>query len=149
MLRILLILFGITAVVVGGLGFRGQTSSNRPWHVFLDMKYQARYGAQGQSEYFADGRAMRMPVEGTIPYDGGVTRNDAGDHGDPNPNFLPDADPVFFKGKIKPDEKQTIKVKETKQRPKLDKDGNPVKDKDGKPELEKYEEEVDREIPVS
>ena len=94
MLRILLILFGITAVVVGGLGFRGQTSSNRPWHVFLDMKYQARYGAQGQSEYFADGRAMRMPVEGTIPYDGGVTRNDAGDHGDPNPNFLPDADPA-------------------------------------------------------
>ncbi len=112
MLRIILILFGITAIVVGVLGLRGQTSSNRPWHVFLDMKYQARYSAQGQSPFFADGRSSRPPVAGTIPYDGGVTRTDAGDHGDANPDFLPDTDPVYFKGRIKPDEKRMVDNRE-------------------------------------
>ena len=123
MLRIVLILFGIAAAAVGALGLRGQLSSNRPWHVFLDMKYQPRYSAQGQSTYFADGRASRVPVAGTRPYDGAATRNDAGDHGDANPDFLPEADPIFFLGRLKPDEKRMVKVKVQKQRPKKDMDG--------------------------
>ncbi|MCE9534152.1 MAG: cytochrome c [Planctomycetes bacterium] len=139
----------MSVVVVGGLGFRGQTSTSRPWHVFLDMKYQPRYGAQGQSVFFADGRASRTPVAGTIPYDGGGTRNDAGDHGVPNRDFLPDADPIYYKGRFKPDEKQMVKVKVEKQRPKLDKEGQPLKDKDNKPVMETFEEEEDREITVN
>jgi hypothetical protein len=134
MLRLILIIFAVAAIVVGLLGFRGQTSSNRPWNVFLDMKYQPRYGALGQSDYFADGRAARVPVAGTIPYDGGLYRNDAGDHGEPNLNYLPETDPIFFTGHTKPDEKRMVKVKVQKQRPKLDTDNQPLKDKDGKPE---------------
>ena len=149
MLRMILIIFGVFAVVVAVLGLRGQKSANRPWHVFLDMKYQPRYGSQGQSEFFADGRAARTPVAGTIPYDGGLYRNDAGDHREPNALFLPDADPIFYKARIKPDEKRMVKVKVQKQRPKNDKDGQPLKDKDGKPVNETYEEEEDREETVS
>ena len=149
MLRIVLILFACAAVVVGLLGFRGQTSTNRPWHVFLDMKYQARYGAQGQSAYFSDGRSSRMPVVGTVPYDGNGTRFDAGDHQGPNVDFIPESDPIDFTGRSKPDEKQMVKVKKQTPKPKLDKDGNPLKDKDGKPETENVEEEVDQEVVVN
>jgi mono/diheme cytochrome c family protein len=149
MLRLILIIFAVAAIVVGILGFRGQMSTNRPWNVFLDMKYQPRYSAQGQSDYFADGRAARVPVAGTIPYDGGRYRNDAGDHGEPNLNFLPETDPVFFTGRTKPDEKRMIKVKVQKQRPKLDKDNQPLNDKEGKPVTETYEEEEDREETVN
>ena len=144
MLRMLLIIFGATAVIVGVLGARGQTSTNRPWHVFLDMKYQPKYGAQGQSSFFADGRSSRMPVTGTVPYSGGVYRTDAGNLDEPEPDFLPDADPIYYKAKTKPDEMRKVKVKVTKQRPKLDKDNKPLKDKDGKEITEPYEDEEER-----
>ena len=149
MLRLILLIIGSAAIIVGVLGFRGQTSTNRPWHIFLDMKYQPRYGAQGQSAFFADGRSSRLPVAGTIPYDGGVYRTDAGDHRDANPDFLPDADPIYYKGRTKPDEKQMVKVKVPKQQPKFDDNDRPVKDKDGKPVMETVEVEEDREIMVS
>lgn len=134
MFRIILILVAIIAIVVGVLGFRGQTSTNRPWHVFLDMKYQARYGAQGQSPYFADGRASRTPVAGTIPYDGNATRYDAGNHDGPNPAFIPDADPIYFKGKTKPDEMVKVTVIVEKEVDGVDKDGKPIKMKVQVPE---------------
>ncbi len=35
-------------------------------HLFQDMDVQPRYGAQSTSEVFADGRAMRQPVAGTV-----------------------------------------------------------------------------------
>lgn len=148
MLRMILIIFGVSAVVVGALGFRGQTSSNRPWHVILDMKYQPRYGAQGQSSFFADGRASRTPVSGSIPYTGGAYRNDAGDLGEAEPDFLPDADLIYYRGRTKPSEtkKETIKVQ--KQRPKVDKDNQPQKDKDGKPVTETYDEDEERSVLV-
>src|SRR5262245_37077289 len=53
MLSALFVCFGL---VVAVLGFRGRKSGDRPWHFFLDMKYQAKYTAQGQSKFFADGR---------------------------------------------------------------------------------------------
>jgi len=108
MIRVILILLGSAVVVVGVLGLRGQTSTSRPWHIFLDMKYQPRYGAQGQSTFFADGRSSRTPVEGTIPYAGGVTRTDAGDLNQPEPDFLPDADPAYYLGRFKIDEAKFI-----------------------------------------
>ena len=113
MLRIILLIFGISAVLVGLLGFRGQVSSNRPWHVYFpDMFYQARYSAQGKSEFFADGRASRPPVANTIPYDGGATRFDAGDHRGPNPDYIPAADLPYFLGQTKPPEKKMVMDRE-------------------------------------
>src|SRR5688572_23229305 len=90
-------LFGIFAVVVAILGFRGQKTDNRPWHFFLDMKYQAKYTSQGQSRFFADGRSNRLPPEFTIPFDGTDYAADAGRHADPNPDFLR-ADRRYFFG---------------------------------------------------
>ena len=35
-------------------------------HIFQDMDIQPRYGAQSPHDLYADGRAMRKPVEGTV-----------------------------------------------------------------------------------
>ena len=90
-------LFVTFGAVVGVLGFRGRTSDARPWHLFLDMKYQAKYTSQGESRYFADGRSNRLPVEGTVPFDGTDYTADAGRHAAPNPDFLK-ADARYFTG---------------------------------------------------
>jgi mono/diheme cytochrome c family protein len=123
----ILIIFGAAAVVVGVLGFRGQTSESRPWHVFLDMKYQPKYTAQGESAFFADGRAARPPLAGTVPYDGGGYRFDAGDHGGPNPDYVPDADLAYYRGRSKPDEMGKVTVMVDKEEEATDKDGKKVK----------------------
>jgi len=81
-------IFGAFAVAVAALGFRGKISDARPWHFFLDMKYQPKYTSQGQSRFFADGRANRLPPEFTIPFDGTDYTADAGLHSEPNPDFL-------------------------------------------------------------
>ncbi|HSQ54175.1 MAG TPA: hypothetical protein VLM40_00390, partial [Gemmata sp.] len=105
-------IFGVFSIAVVILGFRGQASENRPWHFFLDMKYQAKYTSQGQSEFFADGRANRLPPENTIPFDGTDYLADAGYHANPNPDFLR-GDRRYYFGIANPDAK--------------DKDGNPAK----------------------
>jgi mono/diheme cytochrome c family protein len=112
-------LFGVFTVVVFILGFRGKKSDNRPWHVFLDMKYQPKYASQGQSKFFADGRSNRLPPEGTIPFDGTDYSADAGSHTGPNADFLR-GDPRYYTGIAHPDMK--------------DKDGAPARPqwKDGK-----------------
>ncbi len=44
-----------------------KTKSRQPRiHFFLDMDKQARFGPQSSHPWFVDGRAMRLPVEGTI-----------------------------------------------------------------------------------
>ncbi len=101
-------LFGAFAVVVCVLGFRGQRSDNRPWHFFLDMKYQPKYTSQGQSRFFADGRSNRLPPENTIPFDGTDYFADAGYHDSPNPDFLK-ADKRYYFGIADPDAKTTDK----------------------------------------
>ena len=68
--------------------FAGKTADDRPWHFFLDMKYQPKYTSQGQSRFFADGRSNRLPPENTIPFDGTDYIADAGRHSEPNPDFL-------------------------------------------------------------
>jgi mono/diheme cytochrome c family protein len=123
----LLIIFGVAAAIVGLLGFRGQTSTNRPWHIFLDMKYQPKYTAQGQSPFFADGRSSREPLPGTIPYTGGVYRTDAGDLAEPNPDYIPDADLPYFRGRTKPDEMGKVTIMVEKEVDGTDKDGKPIK----------------------
>lgn len=46
--------------------FRGGTSENPPIHPNPNMDDQQKYKAQSESGYFADGRTMRIPVEGTV-----------------------------------------------------------------------------------
>jgi len=101
-------LFGTFSVVVFVLGLRGQKSDNRPWHFFLDMKYQAKYTSQGQSQFFADGRSNRLPPENTIPFDGTDYFADAGFHDGPNPDFLK-ADQRYYLGLANPEAKSKDK----------------------------------------
>lgn len=48
-------------------GFRGSKSSKPPIEIFPDMDHQPKYQPQHPSNFFADGRAARLPVNGTIP----------------------------------------------------------------------------------
>jgi cytochrome c5 len=54
----------LLALALGGC--RGQTSKESPVAILRNMYQQPRYNAQAESLFFADGRTMRPPVEGTI-----------------------------------------------------------------------------------
>jgi mono/diheme cytochrome c family protein len=59
----------VVAVALAGLaasGCRGQTSKDAPIVPIRNMYNQPRYKIQGESEFFADHRTMRPPVEGAI-----------------------------------------------------------------------------------
>lgn len=45
---------------------RGQIGRQPRVHFFMDMDKQPRFGPQAAHPWFADGRAMRQPVEGTL-----------------------------------------------------------------------------------
>lgn len=45
---------------------RATPSPNRPIHVFWDMDVQPKFKTQAPNPLFADGRAMRPPVAGTV-----------------------------------------------------------------------------------
>lgn len=45
---------------------RATPSPNRPIHIFYDMDFQPKFKTQVPNPLFADGRAMRPPVEGTV-----------------------------------------------------------------------------------
>lgn len=47
-------------------GFRGSYTTNRPIEIFPDMDHQPKVKAQKPSDFFANGSASRMPVEGTV-----------------------------------------------------------------------------------
>jgi mono/diheme cytochrome c family protein len=61
-------LIGVAAIGPLALasGCRGQQSSHPPIRVFDDMDEQQKYHPQGESKFFADGRAMRPIVKNTI-----------------------------------------------------------------------------------
>jgi len=64
----------LVVLTVSILGFRGTTFTHPPMDVFPEwlfpgMKRQPKYKTQGTSEFFADGRADRMPPPGTVPAD--------------------------------------------------------------------------------
>jgi mono/diheme cytochrome c family protein len=63
--------FGIFALVILAVvalaGFRGQKMRHTPIEIFPDMDHQPKYQPQHSSEFFADGRAARPPVSGTVP----------------------------------------------------------------------------------
>ena len=57
----------ITIAGVAVLGFRGEKGTNEPWELFPDMVRQMKVRAQSTSNFFADGRGSRMPINGTVP----------------------------------------------------------------------------------
>ncbi len=59
-----LVLAVISAVSI--LGFRGDKTTNRPLEIFPDMDDQSKYKPQTESDFFADGRSDRLPVQGAI-----------------------------------------------------------------------------------
>ena len=68
MLKYFFIIFAfLLLVVIAMAGFRGQKSSRPPIEIFPDMDRQPKVKAQAPSGFFADGRAARPPVEGTVP----------------------------------------------------------------------------------
>jgi mono/diheme cytochrome c family protein len=45
---------------------RASKSDKPHWHIIPDMDFQPKAKAQTESDFFEDGRSMRMPVEGTV-----------------------------------------------------------------------------------
>ena len=62
-MRTLLVTMALAATVAA---CRGQTSEDPPIVPIRNMYDQPKYEMQQGGEFFADGRAMRSPVEGTI-----------------------------------------------------------------------------------
>jgi hypothetical protein len=87
----------VTAGVVHVMGSRGTISSGRPLMLISDMDFQPRYNAQGSSVFFRDGRAMRTPPAGTVPFGGADYDSDAGSPRQ-NADFLRDDD-AYYRGK--------------------------------------------------
>jgi mono/diheme cytochrome c family protein len=68
MIKNFLIGFALLCVLaVALLGTRGERRTAPPIEFFSDMKRQSKVKYQKPSEFFADGRAARPPVQGTIP----------------------------------------------------------------------------------
>jgi mono/diheme cytochrome c family protein len=89
--------FTLTAVVVSQMGTRGTVSDRRPILFVTDMDVQPRYDAQAASPFFRDGRAMRTPPAGTVPFCGADYESDAGSPRQ-NRDFLRDDD-GYYQGK--------------------------------------------------
>jgi mono/diheme cytochrome c family protein len=53
--------------LLASLGCRGTTSTEPPVVPIRNMHQQQRFDPQEQTGFFADGRTMRVPVEGTVP----------------------------------------------------------------------------------
>lgn len=56
------------ASVAPSAGCRGDRTGKPPRQFFPDMDDQAKYKAQAESTFFADGRTMREPPRGTMPF---------------------------------------------------------------------------------
>lgn len=68
MLRYFFAIFLLLVVgIVAWAGFRGQKFQTPPIEIFPDMDRQPKVKAQVVSSFFPDGRAARMPVDGTVP----------------------------------------------------------------------------------
>jgi mono/diheme cytochrome c family protein len=61
-----LFFFGVVVVVLFA-GFRGSKMTHPPIEIFPDMDHQPKFQPQHPSSFFADGRAARKPIEGTVP----------------------------------------------------------------------------------
>lgn len=78
MLRYFFALFALTILVIISMaGFRGQFFKQPPIEIFPDMDRQPKVKAQKPSKFFADTRASRLPVAGTVPLGYSIPLRDA------------------------------------------------------------------------
>lgn len=89
MKRLLLCLaLGAGGLLAGGLtGCRGGVSSKPPIHLIDDMDQQRKFQPEEASKFFADGRAMRPLVEGTVAQ-GHLDEDDAYFRGKVGANYV-------------------------------------------------------------
>ena len=66
MMRFSNTLLAFAAALVMLTGCRGMVSEKPPIHPNLNMDFQEKFDPQEANPYFADGRAMRTPVAGTV-----------------------------------------------------------------------------------
>lgn len=64
-----LIFIFVVVAAISVLGFRGTKFTSPPLEIFDDMDHMPKYQPQDESEFFADGRADRLPVAGTVARD--------------------------------------------------------------------------------
>lgn len=87
----------LVVLLVSVMGFRNMPATRPPIEVFPDMDHQPRYKPQAESAFFADGRADRPGIPGTVPYGRGVGGSDSGTVVQ-DPAFLR-ADEIHYTGK--------------------------------------------------
>jgi mono/diheme cytochrome c family protein len=63
----ILLLAMVTILVVSIAGLRGCKTKRPPIEIFPDMVRQSKVKAQAPSDFYADGRGARDPVQGTVP----------------------------------------------------------------------------------
>jgi mono/diheme cytochrome c family protein len=106
-MKFFFLLFALLVVLVVSIaGFRGQKSSRSPIEIFPDMDHQPKVKAQVASSFFADGRANRPPVAGTVPIGYAIplhkpVGDSVGEATGPYKQIFFSSDPVYFdSGKI-------------------------------------------------
>jgi cytochrome c5 len=68
MLKYFFSIFALLVIlVITVVGFRGQKSQKPPIEVFPDMDHQPKVKAQVESNFYADNRGARKPIDGTVP----------------------------------------------------------------------------------
>ena len=65
-MKLALKLLALLLVSVAMMSCRGQKSDKPPIRHHFNMNFQERFNAQQENQFFEDGMAMRMPVEGTV-----------------------------------------------------------------------------------
>ena len=94
---VIVVLTLLTGVVVSLMGYRGTVSERRPFMIITDQVIQPRFEPQGESSFFKDGRMMRTPPAGTVPFGGADYESDSGSPRE-NPDML-EADDSYYRGK--------------------------------------------------
>lgn len=79
-------------LIVSAGGCRGDRSESRPRQFLPDMDDSPKFKPQTKTEFFADRRAMRQPVAGTVAF--GTSMDPA----DPTRKDKLKEDPIFFTG---------------------------------------------------
>ncbi|MGA1488671.1 MAG: c-type cytochrome [Planctomycetota bacterium] len=91
-----IILVNLVMLIPPVLIFKARSSKKRAprIHLFHDMDHQKRYEPQAGSDLFADGRAMRLPVAGTVAR-GELNADDHYHRGVVNGEWAQDFPPAF------------------------------------------------------
>ncbi|MEO0478154.1 MAG: cytochrome c [Planctomycetota bacterium] len=107
----------VLAAVLGGC--RGGKSDKPPIHPVLDMDFQAKVKAQAaapllddEQPIFADGRASRMPVEGTVAVGSLETMRMSHYFDDANGNGMPDEGEYLTDNPVEPTRANVLRGRE-------------------------------------